>query len=136
MEPVQWTEKFSVGVEKLDQQHQQLIKMLNRLISTRETTDTHSETISDMLQAMTRYAQKHFKTEESLMMAYDYPGLEEQKQDHRAYRKKAVDFSTATILGIEAVPEILLAYLFEWWTHHILDEDMKYKPFFVQKGVK
>jgi hemerythrin len=136
MKPVQWSEKFSVGVEELDQQHQQLIKMLNRLISTRETTDTNSETISDMLQAMTRYAHKHFKTEESLMMAYDYPGLEEQKQEHRAYRIKTVDFSTATMLGIDTVPEILLVYLFEWWTHHILDEDMKYKQFFAGKGVK
>ena len=136
MEPIQWSEKFSVGVEELDQQHQQLVKMLNRLIAKRETIDTHSETISDMLLAMTQYAKEHFKTEENLMKEYGYPGLEEQKQEHRTYRIKAVDFSTATILGIEAVPEILLAYLFEWWTHHILDEDMKYKQFFKEKGVK
>ena len=136
MEPVQWTEKFSVGVKELDQQHQQLIKMLNRLISTRETSDTHSETISDILLAMTRYAQGHFKTEENLMKTYGYPGLEKQKQQHRAFRKKTVDLSTATTLGIDAVPEALLAYLFDWLTHHILDEDMKYKPFFAEKGVK
>ena len=136
MEPVQWSEKFSVGVKELDQQHQQLIKMLNRLISTRETTDTRSETISDILLAMTRYAQKHFKTEEDLMKAYGYPYLEEHKQEHRAYRKKTVDLSMATTFGIDAVPEILLAYLFDWWTHHILEQDMKYKPFFTEKGVK
>ena len=136
MEPIQWSEEFSVGVEELDQQHQQLVKMLNRLVSTHETTDTHSETISDMLQEMTRYAQKHFKTEENLMRANGYPGLEEQIKEHRAYRKKTIDFSTATMLGIEAVPEILLAYLFDWWTHHILNEDMKYKSFFKKKGVR
>jgi hemerythrin len=130
MEPVQWSEKFSVGVEELDQQHQKLIKMLNRLISVRETTDTRSETISDILLAMTRYAQEHFKR------AHGYPGLEEQKQEHRAYRKKTVDLSTATTLGIDAVPEVLLAYLFDWWIHHIVDEDMKYKQFFAEKGVK
>jgi hemerythrin len=136
MEPIQWSEEFSVGVEELDQQHQQLIKMLNRLLSKRETTDTHSETISDTLQMMTRYAHKHFKSEENLMKAYNYPGLEEHKKEHLAYRRKAGDFSTATILGIESVPEILIAYLFDWWTHHILDQDMKYKSFFSKKGVK
>ena len=36
MEKIQWSEKFSVGVEKLDKQHQQIIGMLNRLISTPE----------------------------------------------------------------------------------------------------
>jgi len=136
MEPVKWSREFSVGVEELDQQHQQLIKMLNLLISARENINTHSEEISDILQEMTRYAQKHFKTEEKLLKAYDYPDLEEQRMEHRAYRLKTVNFSTATILGIEAVPEILLAYLFDWWTHHILDEDMKYKSFFKKKGVR
>lgn len=136
METIQWSEKFSVGVEELDQQHQQLIKMLNRLISTPETMDTHSETISEILQAMTRYAQEHFKTEEKLLRAYDYPDLEKHKLEHIAYRKKTLDFSTATIVGVESVPEILLAYLADWWVHHILDEDMKYKSFFAEKGVK
>jgi hemerythrin len=88
MEPVQWSEKFSVGVRELDQQHQQLVKLLNILISTQGTINTRSETISDTLMAMTRYAQVHFKTEERLMEAYGYPGLEEQKFQHRDFRKK------------------------------------------------
>ena len=136
MEPVKWSREFSVGVEELDQQHQQLIKMLNRLLSPRETIDTHSETISETLLAMTRYAQGHFKTEESLMEAYGYPDLQEQKQQHRAYRKKTVGLSMDTTLGVDTVPETLLSYLYDWWIHHILDEDMKYKPFFAAKGVK
>jgi hemerythrin len=56
MEPVQWSEKFSVGVRELDQQHQQLVKLPNILISTQGTINTRSETISDTLMAMTRYA--------------------------------------------------------------------------------
>ncbi len=135
METIQWSEEFSVGVEKLDQQHRQIIGMLNRLISTPEAQDTHSETISDILTAMTRYSLEHFKTEEGLMKAHGYPELEEHRQEHIAYRKKAIDFSTATSLGVESVPQILVSYLSEWWTHHILDEDMKYKPFFAKKGV-
>jgi hemerythrin-like metal-binding protein len=136
MEPVQWTEKFSVGVRELDQQHQQLIKMLNRLIATQGTIATHSETISDILMAMTRYAQTHFKTEERLMEAYGYPGLEEQKMQHRDFRKKTVEFSTATTLGINQVPEALLEYLVDWLGHHIIEDDMKYRSFFRDKGVE
>jgi hemerythrin-like metal-binding protein/PAS domain S-box-containing protein/putative nucleotidyltransferase with HDIG domain len=136
MEPVQWTEKFSVGVRELDQQHQQLIKLLNRLIATQGTITTHSETISDVLLAMTRYAQVHFKTEERLMEAYGYPGLEEQKMQHRDFRKKTVGFSTATTFGINQVPEDLLTYLTNWLIHHILEDDMAYRSFFIDKGVE
>ena len=136
MELVQWSEKFSVGVKELDEQHQQLIKLLNLLISTQGTANTRSETISDTLMAMTRYAQAHFQAEESLMEAYDYPGLKEQKIQHRDFRKKTVSFSTATYYGIDQVPEALLEYLVEWWVHHILEDDMAYRSFFNNKGVK
>ena len=136
MEPVQWTEKLSVGVRELDQQHQQMIKLLNRLISAQGTIGTHSETISDVLMEMTRYAQTHFKTEERLMKAYGYPGLEKQKIKHRVFRKKTVDFSTATTFGVDFIPEALLEYLGDWLTHHILEDDMAYRLFFKDKGVE
>ena len=135
MEAIHWSEKFSVGVKELDEQHRQIIEMLNRLISTPEAKDTNSEVISDILTIMTRYSLEHFKTEEGLMKAHGYPNLDEHRQEHIAYRRKAIDFSTAATLGIESVPQILIDYLSEWWMHHILDEDMKYKPFFARKGV-
>jgi hemerythrin-like metal-binding protein len=136
MESVQWSEKFSVGVRELDQQHQQLIKLLNILISKQGTTNTHSETVSDTLMAMTRYAQTHFKTEERLMEANGYTGLEDKKMQHRDFRKKTVGFSTATTFGIDQVPEDLLTYINNWLVHHILEEDMAYKAFFKDEGVE
>ncbi len=136
MEPIQWSEKFSVGVRVLDQQHQQLIKLLNLLIATQGTINTRSETISDTLMAMTRYAHAHFKAEESLMEAYDYPGLGEQKKQHRDFRKKIVGFSTATYYGVDHMPDALLEYLVDWWVHHILEDDMAYRSFFKDKGVE
>ena len=136
MEPVQWSEKFSVGVRELDEQHQQLIKLLNLLISTQGTANTRSETISDTLLAMPRYAQAHFKNEERLMEAYGFPGLEEQKIQHRDFRKKTVGFATATTLGMDQIPEDLLKYLSDWLVHHILEDDMAYRAFFKDKGVE
>jgi hemerythrin len=85
---------------------------------------------------MTRYAQTHFKTEERLMEAYGYPGLEKQKMQHRDFRKKTVGFSTATTFGINQVPEDLLTYLTNWLVHHILEDDMAYRAFFIDKGVE
>ncbi len=136
MELVQWSEKFTVGVRELDEQHQQLIKLLNILISNQGTINTHSEMVSDTLLAMTRYAQAHFKAEERLMEIYGFPGLEVQKIQHRDFRKKTVTFSTATTLGIDKIPEALLKYLVDWWVHHILEDDMAYRSFFKDKGVK
>jgi hemerythrin-like metal-binding protein len=86
--------------------------------------------------AMTRYAQAHFKAEERLMEIYGFPGMEGQKIQHRDFRKKTVTFSTATTLGVDQIPDTLLEYLVDWWVHHILKDDMAYRSFFKDKGVK
>lgn len=136
METINWSARYSVGVENLDEQHKQIIGMLNRLVTSPEARDANSETISEILTTMTRYSLEHFKTEESLLKAHGYPDFEQHRQEHVAYRRKTIDFSTATSLGVESVPQILVTYLFEWWTNHILKEDMKYKSFFAEKGVR
>ena len=74
MEQIIWTEEFSVGVKRLDEQHKRLIAMINRLMGA-PRAKTRSERISDLLSDMTKYAQEHFQTEEDLMRQYDYPHL-------------------------------------------------------------
>ena len=135
MEQITWTEEFSVGVVRIDEQHKQLIAMINLLIAEPQTT-TRSETISDLLTGMTNYAQMHFATEEELMRQHNYPHFEEHVAQHRSFRKKTVDFCTATITDIVAVPETLLHYLRDWLVQHILESDMAYEPFFRERGVE
>ncbi|HCS41207.1 MAG TPA: hypothetical protein DIW44_16740 [Anaerolineaceae bacterium] len=135
IELFQWTENYSVGVRELDQQHQQLFTLVNRLISATGTMNIHSETISDILGEMTRYAQTHFTTEERLMEVYGYPGLEEQKEQHNDFRNKTTEFIEAATIEGEQKPEVLLKFLTNWLSHHILEDDMAYRSFFNEKGV-
>ena len=135
MEQIIWTEDFSVGVVRLDEQHKRLIQMINRLIAQPQTT-TESELISDLLSDMTNYAQKHFAAEEELMRQYNYPRLKEQVAQHHAFQEKTVDFCSATTLNVRIVPETMLRYLSDWLVGHILDSDMAYKPFFRERRVE
>ncbi|QHI69464.1 bacteriohemerythrin [Tichowtungia aerotolerans] len=128
MEKINWTDKFNIGHPEIDRQHRQLIEMLNRLTGTPDVT-TSSETVSDILHNMTQYAQIHFRTEENLLKTVEYPDLKAHKKEHLAYRKKIVDLCKHTMLGFHDVPEELLRYLHDWWSDHILVEDMKYRDF-------
>jgi hemerythrin len=134
MVPIYWTEEFSVGVRKMDEQHKKLIAMINRLIKEPEA-DTHSETISDLLSDMINYAREHFRDEEALMSEHGYPYLDRQTEQHTGFIKKTVDFCSATEVGVDIVPQAMLGYLKDWLIHHILEQDMKYKPFFIHRGV-
>jgi hemerythrin len=135
MEHITWTNDFSVGVATIDEQHRRLIEMINRLVKESQAT-TQSETVSDLLTEMTKYAQEHFATEEDLMQQYNYPDLEEHVDQHRAFKKTTANLCRATMCDFETVPETMLRYLCDWLKKHILETDMAYKPFFREQGLE
>ncbi len=134
MEPIIWSEKLSVGVALFNKQHKRLIAMLNKMVKNPKAT-TRSETVSEVLTEMTCYAHEHFKSEEDLMIEYGYPQMEQHKSQHNKFKEKVAGLCIATMDGFESVPQVLLDYLQQWLTQHILHEDMQYKSFFKEKGV-
>lgn len=132
MEEIVWTDELNTGVLEIDNQHRQIIDMLNRLLREPDTI-TGSETVADILHDMTRYAQEHFTTEEKILAESGYPDLIGHKEQHFSYRKKTVDLCKDTMLGFHAVPKELLQYLRNWWFNHIMIEDMKYRDFLAQQ---
>ncbi len=134
MEPIIWAEGFSVGVSEMDNQHKKLIAMINRLIAEPKAT-VQSETISDLLNDMINYAQEHFRDEEALMSEHSYPFKDLQTEQHKSFIKRTVDFCSASEGGVDIVPQAMLEYLKGWLIHHILEQDMKYKAFFIERGL-
>ncbi len=134
MEKIEWNEGFSVGVRKLDEQHKVLIDMINKMIEMQNIT-VDSEVVSEVLNKMTEYANFHFNTEENLLKEHGYPEYEAHKAMHKVFRKKTVAFCMDTMVHKKSIPEEIVSYLKDWLTHHILTEDMRYKPFFKEKGV-
>ncbi len=134
MEKIIWNEIFSVGVRKIDEQHKELIKMINKLIETKDT-NVDSEMISDILTKMTKYADYHFQAEEQYMIEYDYPDYSTHKEQHIEFKKKTVAFCMDVMAYKETIPTEILSYLKSWLTNHILNSDMKYKSFFNEKGL-
>lgn len=135
MEKILWDESFSVGVRDLDEQHKQIIIMVNTLIDMNDTK-VDSEIISDTLTKMTRYATDHFNKEEHYMLEYGYPEYSLQKKQHQEFKRKTVDFCMETMIHNTTVPIAIFTYLKSWWTNHILKDDMKYKKFFNERGLK
>ena len=119
----------------LDEQHKRIVDMINTLISDHEAS-VRSETISEMLDRLTKYARLHFREEERLLEEYEYPDLTSQKKEHTAYRIKIVTFCQATISYEDSVPAELLKFMHDWWVNHILKSDMEYRSFLTERGVK
>jgi hemerythrin-like metal-binding protein len=132
---LEWNEQFSVGVGKFDTQHQQVFRLLNKLI-TEQTEVIDTETISEIIMEMIRYSELHLSSEEQYMREYSYPDYESHRQLHLFYKKKVAELSIDALNKDTRIPRKLASFMTEWWTGHILNVDMKYKNFFAAKGVK
>lgn len=133
MKNIDWKPEYSVGVGRLDKQHQKIIQVINRLIENPNLFDNY-EGLNDVLLELTNYVSQHFLLEEQLLEENGYPDLLKHSEKHTAYGVRVAQYCLDT-LHEKSNPEELLQFLSKWWIDHILYEDMKYKPFFKSRGV-
>ncbi len=56
---IKWDEKYSVGISIIDEEHKELIRIMNEAIAAKQNDDNVDE-ISKLLKELTAYALKHF----------------------------------------------------------------------------
>jgi hemerythrin-like metal-binding protein len=83
--PLQWTPALAVGHATIDEQHQELFRRGERLITALRAG--HREEIVPTLAYLEEYAIHHFELEERLMRELRYPGLAEHAAAHKAFRE-------------------------------------------------
>ena len=79
-----WKERFSIGVDKIDEQHQQLFEQVNKLISMTQQNKSLTK-IKEVLDFLAEYTINHFETEEKIQQQYDYPDYEKHKKIHEDF---------------------------------------------------
>lgn len=130
---IQWSSDFSVGVSKMDGEHQRLIDLINRLYAALKTGQAQSA-LSDILDELFDYTKTHFAAEEALLRLKRYPGLETQQHMHAHFVARISDmrdrFESGASLGVEA-----LKFLKNWLLNHIQKVDAQYGPFLNDRGI-
>ena len=129
-----WEEKYSVGVERLDSQHQTLFKLVNSFYDTIRQKDTQ-RAMSEVLSGLIAYTETHFTTEEQYLKDYGYPLYARHVSQHAQLVEKVKDFQTRFQSGRLLLPIEIATFLKEWLSGHILGEDQRYTSFLKGKGV-
>ena len=81
---IEWRDSYSVGIEYLDSQHRKLLELINK-IGDAAGTGLSKASCFAVLNAMIRYAQEHFTTEERYLEKNSYPKYLEQKGAHEKF---------------------------------------------------
>ena len=123
---MEWKDSYSVGVDKLDNDHKRLIDIINRV----DEADKAGKSVQWVLEELRNYTEYHFKAEEERMKEAGYPDLEEHMREHKAFVQWLTTVERTYNLAPDAhfhIAETVNEYLREWLTHHILLVDMQYK---------
>ncbi len=135
MEFIEWGEHLSVGVTVFDNEHKQLVSLVNKL-NQALLAGSAKKTMQEILQSLVNYTKIHFKHEEDYMVLYDYPEYEKHKKEHDTLTEQVMDFYTRYQAGETVFSFELMNFLKDWLTNHILITDKKYKKFFQSKNVE
>lgn len=129
-----WSEKFSVNIKQIDEQHKKLVNMLNELHDSMKA-GKGKEATGKILSELIDYVGTHFSTEEKLMQQYGYAEYTSHKAEHDKLTQKALSLKKEFEQGAPVLTVELLNFLKEWLQTHILGTDKKYGPFLNSKGV-
>lgn len=133
---VQWTPKMSVGVEMLDDEHQQLFALLNQLHEHIEAGQG-TEWLGRTFEGLAEYTHTHFAHEEELFEQHGYPEAEGHIRQHRDFIRQIEEMQVHYNKGhFDTLSEGMVAMLRDWLTLHIQKSDQRYHEFFAGHGVR
>jgi len=124
---VTWDEKYSTGIGLIDEQHKELIKVINELYQACLGGDeTIGIAFKETMTRMVDYVRFHFGAEQKILEQLKYPLYMEHKKEHDEMVKNillaAKDFNE----GKQFVPNHFVRTLRDWVLSHIALSDTKY----------
>lgn len=133
MSYLKWSDKYSVNVAEIDEQHKKLFSLVNDMYDAMHA-GKGSDMIGTVIAEFVDYTDYHFKAEERLLRQNGYPEYDEHKEMHDNLSRKAHSIKEAFDRGNTPTAIEVMLLLTNWLNTHILEEDRKYKPYAESKA--
>ncbi len=130
----EWSEKYSVGIREIDEQHKKLIGMIAQLHEAMRQ-GKGKQVLGDVLGNLIQYTRSHFAAEERIMKANGYPDYELHKAKHEKMTNNVANIYKDYQDGKASITMEVMSFLETWLSKHILGTDMQYSPFLKGKGL-
>ena len=118
-----WSNAFSVGVQSIDDEHQEMVALVND-VHHHLTSSTPDEDLQKAFHRLSSYTVTHFWNEESLFLATPYPRAAIHARKHVHLLTILACFQTCIDrTGRYFKLEEQMAFLHDWWLDHITTED-------------
>jgi hemerythrin len=130
-----WSEKHSVGVRALDEEHQELYEAINELYAAVLQGEERSSTGLLLRQVVNR-TRAHFSSEEAMLAATSYPELAAHSLKHQFLLGEVEELAARFEQGGFTLNDESLNFLRYWFNAHIHNDDLCYGPWLKAHGVR
>jgi len=125
-----------VGEETIDADHKHLVDLINAFEVAISGTIDHKK-VARVLLGLVEYTGEHFAREEELQLAIRYPYYESHRRSHRDVLKKLSEIvaeytKAGNGPGRDRMVRDLANFLKEWLVDHIIQSDLRMKPYVLQ----
>ncbi len=132
-----WNDKLLVGVEVIDQQHKELVELINNMINSILRGEGR-ETLSQAIAFLETYVSKHFSTEEVIMTDTGYPEYALHAGQHILFVERfhiLKDRFDSEGITSELILD-LNRHLVQWFVNHILGTDKRLGEYIAKKTME
>jgi len=130
---IEITKDELIGVNSIDEQHQSMAVLVNKLYDKIISAD--KKMIKSYLYKFLEIVEVHFETEENLMRSTKFPGYISHKLEHDRFYKQILTSTDRFSKGLETIGIEQLKGLRQWFFNHIELSDKKCGKYFVENGI-
>lgn len=127
---IEWTSDLAIGVTEIDDQHKEIFKRFDRLL-TACNEGTGKDEVLRLLLFLEEYVKEHFAAEERLQMRNGYPEYPSHKSEHLRFMAD-VDKLTRSFRDEGATLPLVIQTnrtLSSWLMQHIKRSDMAFSRY-------
>ena len=132
MSYVDWNDRMLVHIPEIDEQHKELVSMINRLHESLLAGEGN-RSVKSAISFLMQYVLIHFSAEEHLMRDNAFPDYKEHKRRHDEYVERLKGFITKYKSNTPLLAREMLLFLGDWARNHISGVDMDYAPYIQKK---
>lgn len=127
---IEWTDKFSVNNEEIDNQHKKWISIYNTAhekMITANPGENLQHIGATAMKDMIDYGKYHFSHEEKHMEKIGFSDLKQHRAIHSDFAAKLDRMASDINQGKLVLNSEIIKTIENWLVNHILSEDQKYK---------
>ena len=129
-EIISWTSRYATGIKVIDNQHRELVKLINQLHQACLLGEEGARPVyKEAMHKMVEYVRFHFTAELEILAQIKYPDYNDHKKQHDNLIRDILVAAKESKEGKKFVPNHFVRTLMDWVFGHIAIYDKRYSEY-------